>query len=208
MHLIGVLLAAGRSRRMGRLKQLLPWPPEFGERPLVAAAFDAIAPACCAMVVVVGYEADAVVAALGERLFQSVRVDPDAEMLASVKAGLATARAIHPTADVLLYPADHPNVEPETIEQLIRASAEFTGRAVMPEFAGKGGHPAIIPAGLVPNILDFSESGGLRQFWLDHANRCVRVPVEDAGVVLDMDTPADYVPRADNIPPTGCGDGR
>src|SRR5690554_3115419 len=105
MHLIGVLLAAGRSGRMGRLKQLLPWPPVDGERPLVAAAFDAIAPACCAMVVVVGHEADAVLAALGERTFQSARVESGAEMLVSVKAGLLAARAIHPTADVLLHPA-------------------------------------------------------------------------------------------------------
>ncbi|MEX2093532.1 MAG: NTP transferase domain-containing protein, partial [Pirellulales bacterium] len=134
MHLIGVLLAAGHSRRMGRLKQLLPWPPVEGDRPLVATAFDAIAPACCAMVVVVGHEADGVLAALSGRTFQSVYVDPDAEMLSSVKAGLAAARAIHPTADILLHPADHPEVRRETIELLIRASAEQSNRAVMPEY--------------------------------------------------------------------------
>ena len=56
---IGVLLAAGQSKRMGRPKQLLPWPPK-GEnpKPLVAAAFDAIARVCDEMVVVVGHEAD------------------------------------------------------------------------------------------------------------------------------------------------------
>ena len=42
MHLIGVLLAAGRSGRMGRLKQVLPLPPESGERTVAAAAFDAV----------------------------------------------------------------------------------------------------------------------------------------------------------------------
>lgn len=192
MHLIGVLLAAGRSRRMGRVKQLLPWPPVDGDRPMVAAAFDAIAPACCAMVVVVGNEADGVLAALGERSFQSLRVDPDAEMLSSVKAGLAAAHSIHLTADVLLHPADHPQVKRETIESLIRTAAEQPDRAVMPEYEGRGGHPAIVPAEMIPSILDFTDVGGLRQFWLDHADRCVRVAVLDPGVVFDIDTQSDY----------------
>jgi len=192
MHLIGVLLAAGRSTRMGRAKQLLPWPAVGGERPMVAAAFDAIAPACCAMVVVIGHEAEGVLAALAERTFELVRVDPAAEMLNSVKAGLAAARSIHPIADVLLHLADHPEVKRETIESLVRASSEQPDRAVMPESNGQGGHPVVIPAGLVSSILDFTDAGGLRQFWLDHTNLCVRLPVDDPGIALDVDTPSDY----------------
>ncbi len=160
MHLIGVLLAAGQSTRMGRLKQLLPWPPTSeNPEPLVAAAFDAIAPTCCAMVVVVGHEAEGVLAALGERAFQAVHVDPNAEMFSSVKAGLAAARAIQPTADVLLHPADHPEVKRETIEFLLRAAAEQPGRAVMPEYEGQGGHPVVIPTSMVSSILDFAKAG-------------------------------------------------
>jgi molybdenum cofactor cytidylyltransferase len=164
---------------------------------MVAAAFDSIAPACCAMVVVIGHEAEGVVAALGERAFEAVRVDPNAEMLASVKAGLAAARSMHPTADVLLHLADHPEVKRDTLEILVRTSAEQPNRAVVPEFDGRGGHPVVIPAGLVSSILDFQAAGGLRQFWLDHAERCVRLPVDDPGVVLDVDTPSDYESRAE-----------
>jgi molybdenum cofactor cytidylyltransferase len=160
--------------------------------PLVAAAFDAVAPACCAMIVVVGHEAEAVVAALGERRFETVRVDADAEMLASVKAGLLAARAMHATADVLLQPADQPLVRRETIETLVEASAEQRSRVVLPEYGGRGGHPVIIPPELVPRILDFAADGGLRQFWVENAGECLRIPVDDAGVVFDVDTPADY----------------
>lgn len=178
---------------MGRTKQLLPWPPgEEDAKPLVAASFDAVSSACCATIVVVGHEAEAVVAALSERRFAAVRVDADTEMFVSVKAGLAAARVMHSTADVLLHPADQPLVARETIEALVEASAAHPGRAVMPEYNGRGGHPVIIPAELVPRILAFTADGGLRQFWVEHAMQCMRIPVEDAGVVVDIDTPADY----------------
>lgn len=192
MHLIGVLLAAGRSGRMGRLKQVLPWPPESGERTVAAAAFDAVAPACCAMVVVVGHEAESVLASLGERKFVAVHVDSQAEMLNSVKAGLQAARALHSSADVLLHPADHPEVERETIDRLVQELAATPEQAVMPEFAGRGGHPVVIPVALVESILAYRANGGLRQYWLDHPDRCRRLAVDDGSVVLDLDVPADY----------------
>ena len=75
MNLIGVLLAAGRSTRMGRPKQLLPWPPNAeddraaGGRGVRCDRSGVLR----RMVVVVGHEADAVIAALGERSFASVR---------------------------------------------------------------------------------------------------------------------------------------
>src|SRR4029077_2772739 len=101
-------------------------------RLLVAVAFDAIASVCREMVVVVGTEVDAVIAALGEREFGAVAVDGGAEMIASVKAGLSVARGIDHQADVLLHPADHPEVWRETIDLLIQIAAEQPGHAVMP----------------------------------------------------------------------------
>jgi len=201
MKRIGVLLAAGRSGRMGRLKQLLPWPPHSPDaKPLVAAAFDAIAPVCDAMLVVVGHEAESVIAALGDRKFQSVHVDPNAEMIESVKAGLALARELDAAAGVLLHPADHPDVKRETLDELVRAAAASPRSAIMPTCCSKGGHPVLIPAELVWNIAAYRGSGGLRQFWLDHADRCVRLPVEDPGVTRDIDTPADYEARKPSAP--------
>ncbi|HEY4233386.1 MAG TPA: nucleotidyltransferase family protein [Lacipirellulaceae bacterium] len=193
---IGVLLAAGRSTRMGRPKQLLPWPPNSPDaKPLVAAAFDAIACVCDEMVVVVGHEADVVIAALGEREFGVVAVDSGAEMIVSVKAGLAVARGIDPTADVLLHPADHPEVRRETLDLLIQIASAHARRAVMPTFSGTGGHPVLIAARLAVDIVSYEGPGGLRQLWIDHADQCVRQEIDDSGVVFDLDTPNDYQGR-------------
>jgi molybdenum cofactor cytidylyltransferase len=65
----------------------------------------------------------------------------------------------------------------------------------MPTFSGTGGHPVLIPAELAFDIVLFEGEGGLRQFWIDHAHRCIRQEVDDPGVVFDLDTPADYEGR-------------
>ena len=101
--MIGVLLAAGQSRRMGRLKQLIPWPSEHdpNAKPMVAAAFDAIAAVCNRMIVVTGTQASAVVGALRPRALHEAKVVGDGEMMVSVRAGLAMALQLDDSADVL-----------------------------------------------------------------------------------------------------------
>src|SRR4029079_7704835 len=61
---IGVVLAAGRGKRMGGKKQIIAWPSADGMKPLVACAYDAVRPICDEMVVVLGHIADSVVEAL------------------------------------------------------------------------------------------------------------------------------------------------
>ncbi len=197
---IGVLLAAGRSRRMGRPKLLLPWPAPDGPRTVVAAAFDAIAGVCREVVVVVpaGDEAlaAAIVVALGDRRFRQAVPEGD-EMIDSVWAGLRATHAIDNAADALLQPADHPGVAPRTLAALLEGRREQPDIAVIPEHDGRGGHPVIIPAGVFGDILSYDGPGGVRRFWQDHPDRCRRLQVDDPAVVHDVDTPDQYRPVDD-----------
>lgn len=192
----GVLLAAGRGRRMGGTKQLLPWPPgsrsDCEPTTVAAAAFDAIAGFCDRMIVVVGHEAAAVEHALQGRVYTAVIGDSEAEMLESVKIGLAAVIQRSDMDAVLLHPADHPSVCPATVEELINTWRAQPHCAVMPQFQGRGGHPVLIPASMIGPIRSFHRLGGLRQFWLDHPQRCIRVPVDDSATVFDLDYPGDY----------------
>jgi molybdenum cofactor cytidylyltransferase len=191
--LIGVLLAAGRGRRMGGAKQLLPWPPGARDaRPLVAAAFDAVCPVCTRVIVVVGHEAEAVVSALGSRSFDIVHADPDAEMFESIRAGLKEVQARDPAAAALVHPADHPEVDASTLQALVDALQVQQRRALMPEYHGRGGHPVLIPAPLIPEIVASEGHGGLRQYWVDHPERCLRIPVDDPAVVRNLNTRRAY----------------
>jgi molybdenum cofactor cytidylyltransferase len=189
---IGVLLAAGRGRRMGQTKQLLSWPAATGAKPLVAAAFDALQPACSQMVVVLGHEADAVAAALANRPFHSVLSDPDAALFDSIRAGLRRAQSLNAAACVLLHPADHPEVSPNTLDAMLTANSQTPDVAIVPEFAGRGGHPVLLPPTLVRRLLDETCPAGLGQFWRDHPQLCRRIALDDPNVVRDVDVPTDF----------------
>ena len=192
METWGILLAAGRGRRMGGGKQLLPWPAMNPFSTLVAASFDALKPHVSKMLVVLGHRADEVNAVLSPREYQRVTVDPDAEMIESIRAGLRCLESIATVAVAAVHPSDHPTIGHATMSILLTVHDESPNTAVMPEHEGHGGHPVLIPRCLWPSIVEFTGEGGLRHFWQEHASLSVRVPVNDPTVIADMDLPSDY----------------
>ncbi|MHC4980315.1 MAG: nucleotidyltransferase family protein [Planctomycetota bacterium] len=187
----GVLLAAGRGRRMGRLKQLLPW----GDSTVVAAAFDALAGHCGAgMVLVAGDDADAVSGALEGRAFRLVAADSDAEQIESARDGLRSALEMPGAERVFLHPADHPVIPAPVLDVLLGHADAQT--ALIPTYRGRGGHPVLMPACIAASIVSWrpgAAAGGLRAYWQSHPQLVQRVEFPDApGLVMDLDTPGDY----------------
>jgi molybdenum cofactor cytidylyltransferase len=176
---------------MGRTKQLIPWQSAPETKPLVAAAYDSIAPACAEMVVVLGHEASAVAAALAGRRFHAVRSNPDAPLFASIHAGLTAAHALNHFANVLLQPGDHPHVAAATLSAIAAAHAQSPAQAIVPEYLGQGGHPVLIPPPVVRRLLDENCPLGLGQFWRENPQLCRRILVDDPDIQRDVDTPAD-----------------
>jgi molybdenum cofactor cytidylyltransferase len=191
---IGVILAAGRGGRMGGTKQLKTWPAADGPKPLICAAYDAIRPICDEMIVVIGHAADDVVAVLGERSFQRVESSADLPMFESIRTGLRAALDRNPAATIVLQPGDHPEVAPGTLHSLTEWSLQRPTQAIIPQRAGSGGHPVLIPPQIAEIIVKADCPEGLGQFWLDQPELCCRVPVDDPSVLRDVDTPADLMP--------------
>ncbi len=110
---------------------------------------------------------------------------------ASIQAGIA---AVPPEHDVLLWPVDHPFVEPGTILRLLRARGnDPLGSWFIPTSGGHGGHPVLIRRAVFPAIRALATRGPLRNLLPDLGPQVVRVPVDDPGVVANVDTLERYV---------------
>jgi len=188
--ILGLLLAAGQSLRMGAFKPLLP----LRDRTVLENAVDSLfSGGADAVVAVVGHRGAELEALLHERFGARTRVvhNPDyarTDMLRSIQIG---CRALPDCGAFFLLPGDMPFVQRSTFEKLLRAREK--GRAVFPEQNGRRGHPPLIDSRLIPEILAYEGPDGLRGFWRRHAEEIRAVPVDDEGVLLDLDTPEAYV---------------
>ncbi len=183
-----VVLAAGGAERFGAAKQLLPW---AGGTLLSHAVDTALASQAGPVVVVLGYQADACRAALGDRPVTVVRnADWAQGQSSSVKAGLAALPANVGAALFLL--ADQPGVTPAVVDALIERHRSALAPVVWPEYEGRRGNPALFDRVTFPDLLRLSGDMGGRPVLQAYAGRAERAPVADPGVLFDIDTPGDY----------------
>ena len=183
-----LVLAAGRSRRMGGVNKLLA--PLEGVA-MVARTVDAVlASAAAPVIVVTGHQREAVRAALAGRAVRFVDNPHYAEGLStSLKAGLA---ALPDTADaVLVCLGDMPRVAPAQMDRLIAAYAPIEGRAiVVPTRAGKRGNPVLWDRSFVAAMSAVTGDVGARHLIGANEELVAEVEMEDATVLTDIDTPA------------------
>jgi len=182
-----ILLAAGRSRRMGAFKPLLP----FGDRTVIESCISTLRAAEIQdIVIVVGHRAKDIQEKLkGLKVNFALNSDPDSEMGRSIACGVEevsnSARAL------IITLVDHPAVSVETIKILIdewRCGA----RLVQPEHEGRGGHPVLIDLVYRDELMELDHVGGLRALFAAHRPELKRVPVASPFVARDMDTWEDY----------------
>ena len=183
----GIVLAAGRSRRMGRPKQLLP----LGPHTVIEVVSRAIRPHVDQLVIVIGHVADQVAAVLsGLDVVIAVNEDVDRGMLSSVQAGMRMADTnVH---GYFICLGDQPEVSACVIERVLE-SAHGRAGIIIPTTDGKRGHPIFIHRRYAEQILRLdSATTGLNSVTRSNEHDTLEIPVEDSLILLDMDTPADY----------------
>jgi molybdenum cofactor cytidylyltransferase len=182
-----LLLAAGRSRRMGAFKPLLP----FGDKTVIehciaqlrAAGIDDI-------IVVVGHRAEHLQKHLKDsKLGFALNPDPDSEMSASIKCGIELLG--RDTKAVLIALVDHPAV-PSEIIRLIIAEWRKGAKIIQPAYGARGGHPVIVDLSYRDKLLSLNPERGLRSLFDEHRHEVLRLPVASPFVARDMDTWDDY----------------
>ncbi len=193
LHVVGVLLAAGRATRFGSPKQLAM----LDGRPLVEHALDALLQAgeIEQVVVVVGAHGAAVaevVTASGWGEDAVVVHCPDfAEGLsASLRCGVAEAERRGADA-VVVHLADLPRVGAEAIDALLEQATDEGG--VLPEgptratYAGRDGHPVIFPRSWFPPLTSLTGDTGARELLAGPHTR--RIELGHLAEATDIDTP-------------------
>ncbi len=183
-----LVLAAGRSERMGTQKLLLP----LGGKPVITRIVDALQPSPVQQTfVVVGREGERIQLALQNRTVSFV-TNPDfaGDMLGSIRCGL---RALPTRCEaVLIVLGDQPNLTAQLVGELITAFHQSGRGIIVPAHAGHGGHPVLISIRYREELLHQFAGAGLRGLLEAHRDDVFRLEVPAAAVLEDMDTPEDY----------------
>ncbi len=180
----GLLLAAGRSSRMGFQKLLF----EHRGRPLVAHALGALLGSSVGRVVVVtGSDAAGVTAALAPDERVSFVHNPGyaGGLSTSLRVGLD---AVGDADGVVVMLGDMPFVTAAHIDALIAAEA---GTIRIPVAGGVRGNPVLWPRRYFDEIRALSGDQGARGLLTRHAGDVRLVRTAGTGVLTDIDTPDD-----------------
>lgn len=184
-----MVLAAGLSRRMGNPKINLPW----GDVTILGQVVRTLAEAGVDDIVIVtgGTPVEGTDRWLGLP-FRLVH-NPDyasGEMLSSLRAGLGALPG--ETEAVLIALGDMPAVPVEAIRSVLEAWRSSHASLVVPSYQMRRGHPWLVTPQLWPALLSLQSPATLRTFLNQHQAAIQYVNVDSPGILLDLDTPADY----------------
>lgn len=184
-----VILAAGRSQRMGRPKLTLPW----GNSTVIGTIVDTLHEAAIEPLIVVTGAAHVEVARVldrrGVQLVYNPRFEED-QMLLSLQAGMA-ALPIH-TQAMLVCLGDQPQMQVQVIEQVILAYQAYQAKLVVPSYQMHRGHPWLIDRSLWAELSTLDPATTMREFLNTHADEIHYVTLDQASILQDLDTPDDY----------------
>lgn len=185
-----VILAAGVASRMGEAKQWLLWDGV----PLLARVLRAVdASSVAESVLVLGFAAERageLALAPMSRLKVVVNSRYREGMASSLQTGLAALN--RQTEAALIVLADQPLVQAETLDQIAGEFRRSGRQIVIPVYKGTRGNPVLIGRRLFPEIMALTGDTGARAIFSQHRDEIIRLQVEDAGVVLDVDSRCDF----------------
>ncbi len=187
-RIAGLMLAAGQSRRMGPTIKLLA---DLDGKPMLRHSLETLLAADIqGVTVVTGHEAPQVRDVVKDLPVRFANSPAYASGLSeTVKSGIA---ALPEDADgVLICLGDMPRLTVETLNRLIAAFDPIEGRAIcVPVHRGKRGNPVLFGRRFFAEIMELSGDTGAKSLIGAYEDQVAEVPVDDPGILLDLDTPA------------------
>ncbi len=191
LDVVGIVPAAGRSTRIGSPKPLL----DAGGVTFLDRVTTALREGGVSSTLIGVRDSGGPVHAAALRTGATVFVPDDVELgpIATVRTALHMLSAENATAGILLLPVDMPLVTARTVRALLEAfQAAPDAPLVLPVQGGRDGHPVLFARVLFPELLDPTLEGGARTITRRHRSAARKVPVEDRGIHLDIDSLPDY----------------
>ena len=186
----GLIPAAGRSRRMGQHKLLLPWKDGRVIDAVISAWTDSDVQE--SVFVVRNDDVELQQAIAGSELRTCVLERETADMKETIQHGLALIKELwNPDSDdaCLIAPADLPKFSSQLLNQVANA-VDQQKKIVVPYFGGKSGHPVAFPWLATDAIFHLAPDQGIDALLQNSDLYCLELPASDR--VRDIDTPEEY----------------
>jgi molybdenum cofactor cytidylyltransferase len=184
-----LVLAAGKSERMGCQKLLLP----YGDKTMIENVVDNILYSGIDQVMIVlGSHHEEIEKTLENRPVKTCYNDHFQDgMHTSVICGFQNL----PDAPgaVLVFLGDQPFIPAEVIHAVVNAWQLTGKRIVIPTFKGKQGHPALFDLRLRKEILNLDPNFGLRSVMMRFPDDIVHIETNFHLILKDIDTKNDYI---------------
>ena len=194
----GVVLAAGKSTRMGRPKATLPLGPDtFLTRVIKTFQQAGVED----VVVVVGHERESVVESVISRGLAARFVVNESYESGQLSSIVAAIRAIDRpgVTGMLLTLVDVPLASSDTVRGVVERYRSTHAPVVRPVNGDRHGHPVVIDRSLFDVLRAASPSTGAKPIVRAHASPLGDIVVEDEGCFMDIDTPEDYTRLLDEL---------
>jgi molybdenum cofactor cytidylyltransferase len=181
-----IVLAAGRSTRMGAANKLLA---DIGGKPMVRRVAEAaLASRARPVLGVTGHEVASVVAALaGLEVAFVDNPDYAVGLSSSLKVGIGAVPASADGALVLL--GDMPQITGAHLDRLIAAFAAEKSPIIVPTHKGRRGNPVLWPRAYFAEMLQLEGDAGARRLMAAHAGDVREVDLGTDAIFADVDTP-------------------
>ena len=191
--ILGIVLAAGASSRMGHAKAALPL-GQTGETVLSRVVRTLLEGGVPKVVVVAGAHIDAVRHAMPSHESRARVIEhPGWErgQLSSLLAGLDAIDDPQLEA-VMVTPVDVPLVSPATVTAVMAAWRRARAPIGRPVGGDRHGHPVIFDRSIFGELRSADPNVGAKAVFASHKDLVLNVEVNDPGAFEDIDTPEDY----------------
>jgi molybdenum cofactor cytidylyltransferase len=187
-----VILAAGRSARMGRPKLLLPW----GDTSVLGHLIKQWRALRAKQIAVVCAPVDQALQAELDRLGfeeknQIINPTPERGMFSSIQCAAQWPGWQAGLTHWAIVLGDQPHLQPQTLRRVLDFSAAQPGRICQPARAGHGRHPVMLPKAVFAQLAQ-STAANLKDFLVPMSRDVAFLPINDPGLDLDIDQPEDY----------------